>query len=248
MGGRRGFAGFPDPAQADADGLVAIGGDLAPERLIGAYANGIFPWFNDDRRDILWWSPDPRAVIRPVDFSPTRSLRKRLRSDTLSCTFDAAFERVIEHCALVPRQDQDGTWITPAMRAAYTELHRVGLAHSVEIWSTASADSAQPRLVGGLYGVSLGRMFFGESMFSLQRDASKCAFAALNAQLADWQFELIDAQMPTAHLASLGVREMPRARFLAAVRANDLGATRNHSWHFELGDLAAAGSIAAMRS
>lgn len=220
--------GFPDPrtARLDADGLLAAGGDLQPLRLLGAYANGIFPWFNSDAEDILWWCPDPRGVLIPDNFVAKRSLRKRLRQQTFELRLDTAFAAVIRNCAAVPRPGQAGTWITPAMQAAYTELFAAGFAHSVEAWQ-------DERLVGGLYGLSLGRMFFGESMFSLQTDASKCAFAALCCQLSTWNFELLDCQMMNPHLASLGVAEMPRTEFLNQLAANDLNATRRGHWQWQ---------------
>jgi len=197
---------FPPPASAlrEPNGLLAAGGDLSPQRLIEAYSHGIFPWFNPGEA-ILWWSPDPRMVLFPAELNVSRSLRKTLKNRLYEIRVDTAFRQVMEACA-APRDGHGGTWITPAMIAAYTELHRLGLAHSVETWM-------DDKLVGGLYGVSLGRMFYGESMFSLATDASKIAFVHLVRQLERWGYGMIDCQMKTAHLASLGAREIPRAEF-----------------------------------
>ena len=229
---RRTRQGFPDPNLAPADAPAAIGGDLAPERLLDAYANGLFPWFNDDRHPICWWSPDPRAVIAPDAVKVSRSLRKRLRRGDYAVTADKAFAEVIAGCA-APRRDEPGTWITANMQRAYATLHRAGFAHSVETWAPADHGAAEsPRLVGGLYGISLGRMFFGESMFSVETDASKVAFATLAKQLAAWSFRLIDCQFMTDHLASLGAEPVPRRDFLELVRANNRTPTRRGAWHF----------------
>ena len=194
---------FPDPNRAAPEGLVAYGTDLTPSLLIDAYSHGIFPWFDDDAEPVLWWSPDPRAVMAPADMHISRSLRKTIRSGVLRVTVDLACAEVTAACA-EPRANGDGTWITEKMRSAYQQLHDLGLAHSVETWRGQD-------LVGGLYGVSLGRMFFGESMFSRISDASKIAFAHLARQLRCWDFTLIDCQIPTRHLASLGAREGPWA-------------------------------------
>jgi leucyl/phenylalanyl-tRNA--protein transferase len=197
---------FPplESALREPNGLLAAGGDLSPQRLIEAYKRGIFPWFNPGD-PILWWSPDPRMVLFPDELKISRSLRKTLKTPPYEIRVDTAFRQVMEACA-APRDGHSGTWITPAMIAAYTELHRQGLAHSVETWMNG-------KLVGGLYGISLGRMFYGESMFSLATDASKIAFVHLVRQLERWGFGMIDCQMKTAHLASLGAREIPRAEF-----------------------------------
>ena len=217
--------GFPDPqnARLDADGLLAIGGDLQPARLLAAYANGIFPWFNSDQDQILWWCPDPRGVLVPNDFQPRRSLRKTLRQQRFTYSADKAFAGVIRACANTPRPNQAGTWITKKMQKAYIELHELGFAHSVEVWRDGA-------LVGGLYGLSLGRMFFGESMFSHEPNASKCAFAALCRQLSTWNFQLLDCQMMNPHLATLGVQELPREQFLRALQDNDLALTARGKW------------------
>jgi leucyl/phenylalanyl-tRNA--protein transferase len=199
---------FPPVTQAldDPDGLLAGGGDLSPERLVAAYRRGIFPWFSQGQ-PVLWWSPDPREVLFPGEFRISRSLARTLRSGRLTTTHDQAFEAVIDACA-APRPGAHGTWITPGMRDAYVELHRRGLAHSIETWEAGA-------LVGGLYGVATGRIFCGESMFSRADDASKVALAALVAAAPQRGFELIDCQMPSAHLRSLGSRPLPRARFLS---------------------------------
>ena len=216
--------GFPDPDSAltDPDGLLAAGGDLTPQWLVEAYARGIFPWFERDDGPICWWSPAKRAVVRPGAMRVTRSLSKRIRNGGFSVSFDGCFETVVEACAR-SRATSLGTWITPRMQDAYQELHRCGIAHSVEIWQSEA-------LVGGLYGVSLGSMFFGESMFSVQPDASKVAFYHLNQRLQDWEFTLLDCQMMTSHLASLGAEPMARTDFLDLLAQNDLAQTRLGSW------------------
>ena len=203
---------FPpvDQALIEPNGLLAAGGDLSTERLLDAYAHGIFPWFNEDD-PVLWCSPDPRMVLFPGELRVTRSLRRTLRSGQFSVTFDKAFDAVMDGCA-APRPNQDGTWITAEMMRAYARLAELGHAHSVESW-------VDGELVGGLYGVALGRVFFGESMFSRRTDASKVAFTYLARQLDRWRFGLVDCQMSTAHLASLGAREIARHDFLRHVRA-----------------------------
>lgn len=203
---------FPPVEEAlrEPNGLLAAGGDLAPPRLLDAYARGIFPWFGDGD-PLLWWSPDPRMVLWLGELHISRSLRRTLRSGRYRVTLDQAFAAVVAGCA-EPREEEGGTWITPEMVEAYGTLAALGHAHSVEVWSRDGA------LAGGLYGVALGRMFFGESMFSRRPDASKVALASLAAQLEGWGFELLDCQMSTAHLASLGAREIPRAEFLRHLR------------------------------
>ena len=190
------------------NGLLAAGGDLSPTRLLDAYRRGIFPWFGDED-PLLWWSPDPRMVLRVDELHVSRSLRKTIRSAGFQVTADRAFSAVMRECA-APRDDGEGTWITTEMRAAYARLAALGYAHSIETWRDDT-------LVGGLYGVAIGRMFFGESMFARVSDASKVAFVLLVQQLARWGFRMIDCQMPTAHLASLGAREIPRREFLVEV-------------------------------
>ena len=202
---------FPpvEQAAAEPNGLLAAGGDLSVARLVEAYGSGIFPWFNEGQ-PILWWSPDPRMVLFPAELKISRSLAKTLRNSSFEVRADTAFRDVMQNCR-VPRQDQAGTWITEPMVAAYCELHREGIAHSVETWLDG-------KLVGGLYGVALGRAFFGESMFMRVTDASKVAFASLVRQLEQWGFGLVDCQMNTAHLASLGAREIARADFTRRLR------------------------------
>lgn len=203
---------FPpvERALSDPDGLLAAGGELSPEWLLAAYRRGIFPWYTPDQ-PILWWSPDPRLILRPEKFHVGRSLRKTLRQNRFEVRFDTAFGAVIAACA-APREPAGGTWITPAIMAAYTRLHELGYAHSVESW----ADGA---LVGGLYGVAVGRAFFGESMFSRRSDASKVALAHLASYLRERNFAVIDCQMTTAHLCSLGAEEISRRDFCAGLEA-----------------------------
>jgi leucyl/phenylalanyl-tRNA--protein transferase len=198
---------FPDPRHAlrEPDGLLAVGGDLAPARLLAAYRRGIFPWY-EEGQPILWWSPDPRAVLRPGELRVSGSLRKTLRNWGGRVTFDEGFAEVVRGCAQ-PRAHQRGTWLTPEMQAAYERLHALGHAHSVEVWDAGA-------LAGGLYGIALGRVFFGESMFSRRRDASKIALVHLRAELGRRGFELIDCQVHSPHLASLGSRAIPRTEFL----------------------------------
>ena len=216
-------------------GLVTVGGDLSPDSLIDAYSQGIFPWFNSDVEPILWWSPDPRAVVRLADVhgepwqgSPTgglhvsRRLRRRLRAGHFDVSADRAFDAVIRGCA-APRGDGSGTWITPAMQRAYSRLHGQGLAHSIEVWQ-------QGELVGGVYGVSLGRMFFAESMFSARTDASKAGLARLAEHLVARRFELLDCQVMNRHLKTLGAQFMRRDEFVARVRRNNLHPTDRGPW------------------
>lgn len=204
---------MPFPAAGRAlsspNGLLAAGGDLSAPRLLEAYRHGIFPWFNSGE-PILWWSPDPRMVLFPDEFKISRSLGKTLRHGKHEVRCDTAFEEVMRACA-APRDDQGGTWIHEDMIAAYGALHELGHAHSVETWLDG-------KLVGGLYGIAIGRMFYGESMFHTSRDASKIALAHLARQLEDWQFGMIDCQMNTPHLASLGAREIPRTEFIARLQ------------------------------
>ena len=202
---------FPPLEQAleEPAGLLAAGGDLSPERLVAAYRRGIFPWYSPGQ-PVLWWSPDPRAVLFPEEFHCTRSLAKTLRNAGFSCSLDRDFPAVIDGCA-APRPASPGTWITSEMRSAYLELHRLGCAHSVETWRAGT-------LVGGLYGVRLGGVFFGESMFSRARDASKAALAHLVAVCRRNNLAVIDCQLPSRHLASLGARTIPRSQFQALLR------------------------------
>ncbi|MBI5890127.1 MAG: leucyl/phenylalanyl-tRNA--protein transferase [Nitrosomonadales bacterium] len=216
---------FPAVTQAlrSPNGLLAAGGDLSTARLLEAYRHGIFPWFSAGE-PILWWSPDPRMVLFPNEFKVSHSLRKTLRHGRHQVRVDSAFEQVMRACA-APREGANGTWIHEEMIAAYCELHRLGYAHSVETWMDGE-------LVGGLYGMALGRMFYGESMFSRKTDASKIALAHLAAQLGRWNFGMIDCQMNTPHLASLGAREIPRKEFIA--RLQDLiNCSPVPAWRFE---------------
>ncbi len=204
---------FPpiEHALDDPNGLLAAGGDLSPDRLIDAYSKGIFPWFDKDQ-PILWWSPSPRAVLFPDQLHVSRSLRKTLRKQRYRVTMDTAFDQVIRACA-EPRDYGEGTWITEEMMDAYNQLHELGLAHSVEAWQ-------DDQLMGGLYGVALGRIYFGESMFSRAADASKVAFVHLVNQLQEWGFQLIDCQVENPHLVSLGSTTIDRDRFKALLNDN----------------------------
>lgn len=199
--------GFPPSHKAlrDPDGLLAVGGDLSLERLVLAYSSGIFPWYSEGQ-PLLWWTPNPRLVLTPARLHFGRSLRKILRKHPFKITVDNAFEQVMNQCGTIERKNQDGSWITQEMIDAYLTLHDRGIAHSVEAWQDG-------QLVGGLYGVALGRAFFGESMFSLVSGASKVAFSSLAKQLQHWQFELIDCQIHTPYLASFGAEEISREAF-----------------------------------
>jgi leucyl/phenylalanyl-tRNA--protein transferase len=212
---------FPDPAHADAAGLLAYGGDLQPERLLSAYARGIFPWYESE--PVLWFSPDPRMVLLPAELRLTRSLRKAVARAEFEVRFDTAFESVVRACAEAPRPGQKGTWITPAMIDAYCRLHELGFAHSVEAWRGED-------LAGGAYGVSLGAAFFGESMFAKRSDASKVAFVHLVRQLEAWGFDFVDCQVHTDHLESLGASLWTRGRFLDALASALESSTRRGQW------------------
>lgn len=198
---------FPPVKTATATGLLAMGGDLSQDRLLLAYSQGIFPWY-DEESPILWWSPPERAVLAPGEIHIGRTLLKHLRKSTYEIAWDTRFSEVIRACAYTSRTHQEGTWITEDMMQAYEQLHHAGYAHSVEVYQSGV-------LVGGLYGVSLGRAFFGESMFSHNPGASKFAFVALAARLQQWGFAFIDCQLMNPHVASLGATRMPRATFLA---------------------------------
>jgi leucyl/phenylalanyl-tRNA--protein transferase len=201
---------FPEVEHATNEGIVAVGGDLRPERLLLGYASGIFPWYSNGE-PIIWWSPDPRFVLFPSELKVSRSMRKILRQGVFSITFDKAFERVIGHCRRIKRKGQRGTWITPEMQKAYIRLFKLGFAHSVEAWKDGE-------LAGGLYGVSLGKVFFGESMFSRVSNASKACLITLVEHLAEMGFELIDSQVYTRHLETLGAREIPRSEYLTLLK------------------------------
>jgi leucyl/phenylalanyl-tRNA--protein transferase len=216
---------FPPVTQAlhAPNGLLAAGGDLSAARLLDAYRQGIFPWFNPGE-PILWWSPDPRMILIPSQFKVSRSLEKTLRNTAYEISFDQAFEQVMRHCA-APRHEAAGTWIGEDMIQAYCALHRSGHAHSVEVW-------IEEKLAGGLYGVAIGKMFYGESMFSLASNTSKIALAYLARQLDRWQFGMIDCQMNTPHLASLGAHEIPRGQFIH--RLQELVNCAPHAaWQFD---------------
>ena len=213
---------FPDPERAEPDGLLAIGGDLSPDRLLTAYAKGIFPWYGDES-PILWWSPDPRLVLTPDWLHVPASLRRTLRRGRFRFTADCAFPQVIARCAERARPGQQGTWITADMRDAYVKLHELGFAHSFEAWEGDA-------LVGGLYGVSLGAAFFGESMFSERPDASKAAFVESVTWLAAQGVLLIDCQVRTDHLVRFGARELPRREFLRRLRQALQGTTLRGRW------------------
>ncbi|RMH17410.1 MAG: leucyl/phenylalanyl-tRNA--protein transferase [Acidobacteria bacterium] len=213
---------FPDPRRAAAHGLVAVGGDYHPLRLLAAYMNGIFPWPHEEI-PYAWFSPDPRMVLPPAELRTPRSLRKVIRRRRFTVRYDTAFETVIERCAEAPRPDERGTWITGELKEGFLELHRLGLAHSVESWRDG-------RLAGGLYGLALGGLFCGESMFFDQPDASKVAFVHLVERLRDWGFLLVDCQIYSEHLARFGAREWPRDRYLDAVAEALRLPTRRGPW------------------
>lgn len=213
---------FPPPEEAleEPDGLLALGGDLAPERLVHAYQNGIFPWFSDDQ-PILWWSPNPRCVLFPDEVHISRSLRRTLKKGYFSITADQAFSDVIHRCATVRKE---GTWITEDMIAAYTTLHQQGTAHSFEAWNSRA------ELVGGLYGIALGKCFFGESMFSLETDASKVLMVAIANQLDAWGYQLMDCQVESGHLLRMGARSIARSEFLSIPRKYAQAKPGHTSW------------------
>ncbi len=218
---------FPPPSEAEPDGLLAVGGDLSPERLLAAYSQGIFPWYNEDQ-PVLWFSPDPRSVLLPGTLRVARSLRKTLRRAPYEVRLDTAFAGVIRACADTPRPAEDGTWITSDMIEAYIRLHELGFAHSAEAWEDGE-------LVGGLYGVSLGGAFFGESMFALRPDASKVAFVHLAQQLEAWSFDLVDCQMHTPHLERFGAIDWPREHFLEVLSTCLERESRRGPWRFDPG-------------
>jgi len=226
---------FPPPSHANEDGVVAVGGDCSPQRLLAAYRRGIFPW-PVEGFPLLWFSPDPRCVLAPTEVHVSRSLRKELRRTKLRITTDRAFQEVIDLCAAVARPGQTGTWITPQLRDGYVALHERGFAHSVEAWEG-------PRLVGGLYGVSLGVGFFGESMFARIANASKVAFVTFLAQLVRWEFQLVDCQVQTAHLQRFGAREVPRDEFLTQLAQVLRAPTRTGRWEL---DVAPAQALAVL--
>jgi len=218
---------FPPPDLADDNGLLAVGGDLDPERLLLAYSLGIFPWYHDGL-PILWHSPDPRMVLQAKELHVGRTMQKVLRRHRYEIRLDCAFEEVIDACAAVPRPDQEGTWITPEMKQAYCELYELGFAHSAEAWQNGE-------LVGGLYGVSLGAAFFGESMFARATNASKVAFVLFARQLRRWGIELVDCQVHTELLESFGAELWPRSRYLDALTAAIDRPTLRGRWRLDTG-------------
>jgi leucyl/phenylalanyl-tRNA--protein transferase len=215
---------FPSPYLASKEGLLAIGGDLSPRRLLLAYGNGIFPWYSEGE-PILWWSPDPRLVLYPAELKVSRSLKKVFKQDIFEVTMDRAFEEVITECAQVRLENHEGTWIVDDMAQAYCRLHESGFAHSVEVWQ-------DNRLAGGVYGVSLGKCFFGESMFTRITNASKVALVALAEHLKQLDFALIDCQITTAHLTRFGAREISRAHYLDELAEALKAATLQGKWSF----------------
>ncbi len=217
---------FPPPELAREDGLLAVGGDLSVDRLILAYGMGIFPWYSEGE-PILWWSPDPRMVLFPDEFHASKSLRRTLKRGSFSITMDTAFLEVVEACAAARYRGRERTWITPEMLEAYGALHEAGYAHSVEC-------RLDGQLAGGLYGVSLGACFFGESMFSAKPSASKVALASLVSHAQAWGFNVIDCQVASRHLETLGAREIPRADFLRLIEEGLQGSTRRGWWRVEV--------------
>jgi leucyl/phenylalanyl-tRNA--protein transferase len=228
---------FPPVSWASAEGVVAAGGQPDPETLKSAYTRGIFPWPHEGM-PLLWFSPDPRFVLRPEEAHVSRSLRREMRRGTFGVRADTAFEAVIRGCSARPRPGQDGTWITEEMIAGYTALHAEGIAHSIEAWRGG-------RLAGGLYGIALGGVFFGESMFAEEPNASKVAFATLLANLIRWRFTIVDCQAYTDHLASFGAVEWRRSRFLAVLKQALSEPTRPGPWELELGPVEAAQALSS---
>jgi len=216
---------FPDPNLTSKDGLLAVGGDLSQKRLLLAYSMGIFPWYSE-HEPLLWWSPDPRLVLFPDDFRVSKSLQKLIKKGVFKVTLDTAFDRVINECARIRRENDEGTWIVEDMIQAYCRLHDAGFAHSVETWQ-------DDRLVGGLYGISLGRCFFGESMFARASNASKVAFVTLVEYLQNLHFDMIDCQVTTEHLLSFGAKEIPRSRFLEELKMFLRSPTLRGKWSFK---------------
>lgn len=228
---------FPPPEGASREGVVAVGGDFRAERLLLGYAQGIFPWPTEGM-PLLWFSPNPRFVLDPHRAHVPRSLKKTIRRGGFEVRVDTAFERVIDACAAAPREGQRGTWITPELREGYCELHRLGYAHSIECWIDGE-------LAGGLYGVSLGRVFYGESMFAKAPDASKIAFTTLLGNLVQWNFALVDCQVHTDHLERFGAVEIPRREFLSLLRDAVAAPTRQGKWQFDLSPIAAVDALEA---
>ncbi len=217
--------GFPPPHLAEREGILAVGGDLSVKRLLLAYKMGIFPWYAEED-PIIWWSPDPRLVLYPPQLRYSRSLKRLLKKKVFTVTMDQAFAQVIFECAAVRSEQGEGTWLVDEMIEAYLRLHQAGFAHSVETWQ-------EGRLVGGLYGVSLGGAFFGESMFMRVSNASKVAFVRLVQQLEVWQFQMVDCQVKTQHLLGFGAQEVPRKRFLEQLMKALKRRTRKGKWDFD---------------
>lgn len=214
---------FPNPELANEDGILAVGGDLSMERLLLAYQNGLFPWYNPDD-PILWWSPDPRFVLFPAELKIAKSMRSYFNQRKFEVTFDQEFEKVIRACQRQPRKGQGGgTWISDDIVEAYVNLYKAGFAHSVEVWKGNE-------LVGGLYGICLGKIFFGESMFSKVNNASKVGFITLVRMLENWDFSLIDCQQETRHLKSLGARSISRSNFLKYIERNKKEKNIRRTW------------------
>ena len=216
---------FPPARRADYPGILAVGGDLHPDRVLLAYQSGIFPWYSEGQ-PLLWWSPDPRMVLEPAQLRVQRSLKKRVKRGDYTITFDTCFAEVLAACAEFPRPDQDGTWLTEDLQAAFTALHQRGYAHSVEAWQDGE-------LVGGLYGIAIGAVFCGESMFARRSDASKVAFVHLVRQLDQWNFGLVDCQVHTPHLERFGAHEVPRSAFLRKLKKLSTAPARPGPWTFD---------------
>lgn len=217
---------FPPPYLAEEDGMLAIGGDLSCERLLLAYSMGIFPWFSE-HEPILWWSPNPRCVLYPEDLKISKSMKQVFRKGIFEITSDQNFRDVIKACQHQPRKGQDGTWITDEMLEAYCQLHELGFAHSIEVWNS------EKELVGGLYGISIGGCYFGESMFARQSNASKAGFITLVLNLQKWGIQLIDCQIHTNHLESLGAIEIPRPMYLEQLERTLADKTLRGKWTLE---------------
>ena len=217
---------FPDPNNSNEDGIVAIGGDLSLKRLIMAYSVGIFPWYSNES-PIIWWSPNPRTILIPDEFKLSKSLRLKIKKNIFQVKFDTNFAGVIENCASITRIGQNETWITNEMKEAYINLHQKGFCHSVETYFNN-------KLVGGLYGVSIGKAFFGESMFHLKTDASKVALYFLVKKLKEWNFDFIDVQQETRHLKSLGAKTIERKKFLKLLEKSNQSSTKKGNWSGEI--------------
>lgn len=217
---------FPNPLFSDSQGIIGIGGNLHSETLLNAYQSGIFPWYNEND-PIIWWSPDPRFVLFPAELKVSKSMRPYFNQKKFTVTYDRQFENVIKACQRVERMGQKGTWITNEMLDAYVNLHQLGYAHSIEVWEG-------DQLAGGLYGLALGKVFYGESMFSLRPNASKFGFISLVRNLRELDFELIDCQQETAHLASLGAKAIDRGMFCEILHENRINKISRGHWEYPL--------------